>query len=59
MMGLDPDEVRSKLEGIDDEVARLRAEQDERLAPWTAIEPSGASGPMERPRGSPLAAGQD
>jgi predicted TIM-barrel fold metal-dependent hydrolase len=59
MMGKDPDRVRSKLEGIDDEVARLRAEQDERPAPWSAIEPTGASEPMERPRGEPLPAGQD
>lgn len=59
MMGKDPDRVRSKLEDIDDEVAQLREEQDGRPAPWTAIEPTGASEPMQEPRGPPIATGRD
>jgi predicted TIM-barrel fold metal-dependent hydrolase len=58
MMGKDPDDVRSKLESIDDAVERLRAERDQRPEPWTSIEPSGASHPMQRPRGGqPVASG--
>jgi hypothetical protein len=50
MMGEEPGEVRSKLRNVDDTVARLRAAQDERPAPWASIEPTGASEPLQHPR---------
>lgn len=59
MMGKDPDDVRSKLADIDDRVARLRAAQDERPEPWASIEPTGASEPMQQPRGRQTPAGDD
>lgn len=51
MIGKDPDAVKTKLEDRADRVAELRAAQDERPDPWVAIEPTGASAPMDRPRG--------
>jgi len=59
MMGKDPDAVRSKLADVDDGVARLRDEQDERPEPWASIEPTGASEPMQQPRAGREAAGDD
>jgi len=59
MMGKDPDEVKSKLADIDDKVARLRAEQDGRPEPWASIQPTGASGPMQQPKGGRKAASDD
>jgi predicted TIM-barrel fold metal-dependent hydrolase len=59
MMGKDPDEVRSKLEDINDKVAQLRAEQDERPEPWASIKPTGASEPMQQPRARQKAASDD
>jgi len=56
MMGEDPDNVRSKLETIDDKVARIRTGQDERPEPWTSIDPTGASEPMHQPRAGQKAA---
>lgn len=56
MMGRDPDDVKSTLEDIDDEVARIRSQQDGRPEPWTAIEPTGASEPMQRFLGKETAA---
>lgn len=50
MLGKDPSEVRSKLQSIDDEVARLRAGREERPDPWASINPTGASEPMQEPR---------
>lgn len=59
MMGEDPDDVRSRLEDIDDAVARRRAEQDERPEPWASIAPTGASEPMQQPRARQRVAGDD
>jgi hypothetical protein len=61
MMGKDPAAVRATLERIDDEVARRRAAQDERPAPWSSIRPTGASEPMQQPKGTGTrhAAGDD
>lgn len=59
MMGRNPDDVRSTLEDIDDEVARIRSQQDGRPEPWTAIEPTGASEPMQRALGAGTAASHD
>ncbi|MFB6298945.1 MAG: amidohydrolase family protein [Halobacteriales archaeon] len=59
MMDKDPDDVRSKLMDIDDKVARLRVEQDERPDPWASIKPTGASEPMQQPRAGQQTAGGD
>jgi predicted TIM-barrel fold metal-dependent hydrolase len=59
MMNKDPNAVRSKLGDIDDEVARIRAEQEERPEPWSSIRPTGASGPMQQPKAGQKAAGDD
>jgi hypothetical protein len=59
MMDRDPDAVRSTLEDIDDEVARLRAAQEERPEPWASIRATGASGPMQQPKAGQHAAGDD
>ena len=59
MMGKDPDDVRTKLTEIDDEVARLRDEQGEPPEPWASIKPTGASGPLEIPRAAQQVVGDE
>ena len=59
MMGQDPDEVQSKLTEVDDAVAQLREEQDERPEPWASIEPTGATEPMKQPKAGRKATSDD
>lgn len=59
MMGKDPAEVKARIEDADDEVAQIRADQEQRPAPWTSIDPTGASEPMQQPRGGQQATGDD
>lgn len=47
--GKDPAEVKADIENLEDEVARIRREQDGKPEPWSAIEPTGAPEPIPMP----------